>query len=531
MSQERNYMEFVFSPQGLAVDISNGTLKSDNGGFLYCSKIETGDISNNSITSDKLNPNISLSGLNVTVITGSSIYSDTISCDNLYLQNNSIQQSGQGSTGLQGSTGSQGLQGSTGLQGSNGMRGSNGVQGSTGSQGLRGATGLQGSTGSRGVTGTFMTNQDITGTNIYASTMSVNTDSFITSARIGQGSVSGFQNTVFGTLALDSSVTGSTKNTAINHRSLGSNSIGSYNTSIGPFSLANSTTGSNNISINDSSMRLTQSASFNTSIGSSAQYTNVRADNNIAIGYFSLTNLNKGATGAGYNNIGIGDYSLQYNVHGMGNIGIGYNSAGSIGNTGNVNSDNCTLIGSNTSSINMIQPNFYYRYDNSTAIGANAVISASNQIVLGDDSVTRVIIRNGSLVTPSSINKASVLYSSNSVTSITLSETSPQNIFLTSTNASVSTEIILPYNPITGTCFTITRFTNSVFNISVGTGTNGGNDILPLPRPSKTSSVTTAPVTVSTTSLYTSTSTLYGVWSIKLVHFGARWYVTNQVIN
>jgi hypothetical protein len=80
-------MEFVFSPQGLAVDISNGILKSDDGGFLYCSKIETIDIANNSITSDKLNSNISLSGLNVNVITGSSIYSETITCNNLYVAN------------------------------------------------------------------------------------------------------------------------------------------------------------------------------------------------------------------------------------------------------------------------------------------------------------------------------------------------------------------------------------------------------------------------------------------------------------
>lgn len=80
-------MEFVFSPQGLAVDISNGILKSDDGGFLYCSKIETFDIANNSITSDKLDSNISLSSLNVNAITGSSIYSENITCNNLYVAN------------------------------------------------------------------------------------------------------------------------------------------------------------------------------------------------------------------------------------------------------------------------------------------------------------------------------------------------------------------------------------------------------------------------------------------------------------
>jgi hypothetical protein len=84
MNQERNYMEFVFSPQGLAVDVSNGILKADDNGFLYCGKIETIDISNNSITSDKLDLNLNL---NVNVITGSSIYSDMITCNSLYVRN------------------------------------------------------------------------------------------------------------------------------------------------------------------------------------------------------------------------------------------------------------------------------------------------------------------------------------------------------------------------------------------------------------------------------------------------------------
>ena len=107
MNQERNYMEFVFSPQGLAVDISNGILKSDDTGFLYCGKIETFDISNNSITSDKMDSNISLSGLNVNVITGSSIYSENITCNNLYVRNGQITQ--QGETGPTVSTSLQGV--------------------------------------------------------------------------------------------------------------------------------------------------------------------------------------------------------------------------------------------------------------------------------------------------------------------------------------------------------------------------------------------------------------------------------------
>ncbi len=145
---ERNYMEFVFSPQGLAVDISNGILKSDDGGFLYCSKIETSDISNNSITSDKLDSNITLSGLNVNVITGSSIYSDTITCNNLYVNNEQLTQQGSET----GPTGPRGLQGETGPIG---------ATGATGPQGLPGI----------GITGEFISGSNITANNIYATTI------------------------------------------------------------------------------------------------------------------------------------------------------------------------------------------------------------------------------------------------------------------------------------------------------------------------------------------------------------------------
>ena len=112
--------------------------------------------------------------------------------------------------------------------------------------------------------------------------------------------------------------------------------------------------------------------------------------NNIGLGI----NVFKYTTSAGINNIGIGGNIFPSNTTGKNNIGIGgnvfvantngQNNIG-IGNDSgtNVQGSNNTMLGSNTGqSDNNI-------YNNSTAIGYRAIVSANNQIVIGtiNDSV------------------------------------------------------------------------------------------------------------------------------------------------
>lgn len=52
------YIDFDFSTKGLAINLANGVIISDNEGLLVCKLIETQDISNNSITLPKLDPSI-----------------------------------------------------------------------------------------------------------------------------------------------------------------------------------------------------------------------------------------------------------------------------------------------------------------------------------------------------------------------------------------------------------------------------------------------------------------------------------------
>lgn len=52
------YIDFDFSTKGLAINLPNGTIKSDAEGCLVCDSIVTADISNNAITQEKLDYNV-----------------------------------------------------------------------------------------------------------------------------------------------------------------------------------------------------------------------------------------------------------------------------------------------------------------------------------------------------------------------------------------------------------------------------------------------------------------------------------------
>ncbi len=107
-------------------------------------------------------------------------------------------------------------------------------------------------------------------------------------------------------------------------------------------------------------------------------------------------NVFKYTTTTGINNIGIGGNVFSSNTTGKNNIGIGgnvfvANTSGqnntSIGNDSGINvlGSNNTMLGSNTGqSDNNI-------YNNSTAIGYGAIVSSSNQIVIGTTNESLII--------------------------------------------------------------------------------------------------------------------------------------------
>ena len=203
----------------------------------------------------------------------------------------------------------------------------------------------------------------------------------------------GDNNSAFGIRALRFNTTG-VLNTAIGSRAMRVNVTGSSNTALGNEALTLNTTGSENTALGVSALTANTTGTQNVAVGKDALYNNLGASNT-AIGYKSLYNNN----GGGYN-IAIGHSALASNTTGAYNTAIGYeslnNTLGSgntaIGNkamwNGNVNmSYNNTAIGQDAG----LNPNLGASVSNSTALGSNARISASNTIQLGNNAITDVL--------------------------------------------------------------------------------------------------------------------------------------------
>jgi hypothetical protein len=217
----------------------------------------------------------------------------------------------------------------------------------------------------------------------------------------------GFQNTAIGSNALFSNTTGSDctaigvsalfsnttgfVNTALGFATLFSNTTGSFNTALGEFSMNANTTGTSNTSSGNFSLQFNTTGSNNTADGNQALKLNTTGNNNTATGINALF-----SNTTGFQNTANGGFSLLNNTTGNDNVAIGVNTfindtAGSrntaVGDfAGDLakNDNNNTFIGfgaNNTSGIAL---------SNSTALGNGTAITASNQVRVGNSSVTSI---------------------------------------------------------------------------------------------------------------------------------------------
>ena len=248
-------------------------------------------------------------------------------------------------------------------------------------------------------------------------------------------------NTAFGHYSLQSNIIGS-NNTGIGNSTLASNTTGLGNVAIGQGNLSSNTTGSTNIAIGLNSLSLNTTgngniaigyttlfeygvtASFNIAIGDGAGM-RTATDGNVAIGYqasqynrqgsrntavgfqaswFHQTGLQN--TSFGYSalsgnfspggvivgssyNTGIGYQSLAaLSRNTIYNTAIGHNSGLYIGLTTSyaTASNWSTYIGANTRS-------YEYNSVNEVVIGASAVGYGSNTVTLGNDLITKTILK------------------------------------------------------------------------------------------------------------------------------------------
>jgi trimeric autotransporter adhesin len=189
----------------------------------------------------------------------------------------------------------------------------------------------------------------------------------------------GRYNTANGDRALYSNTMGD-NNTANGCHSLFFNINGYSNTAMGTHSLYRNTDRSNLVAVGDSALfnngvgvTITYQAARNTAMGSKALYANNVGDQNTASGYESLFS-NEG----GYFNSAFGCQALYQNVSGLKNTAIG--NAALINN----------VSGSNNTALGFGAYSGSGNYSNSTAIGYSSSITASNQIRLGNTSITSI---------------------------------------------------------------------------------------------------------------------------------------------
>ncbi len=184
----------------------------------------------------------------------------------------------------------------------------------------------------------------------------------------------GYNNTAIGRGALYSN--NGNDNTSLGYNALYYNTTGSENVAIGRSTMQNNVTGGYNVAIGGYNCLINNiSGSFNISIGAYSLNQNNSGNSNIAIGSYSLNLCDQSY------NIAIGSGSLQYGTMITYNTAVGYHSA-QYDISGNYN----TYLGATTG-----QPssdNNIYTY--STAIGANAIISDSNQITLGGKNASNI---------------------------------------------------------------------------------------------------------------------------------------------
>ena len=159
-------------------------------------------------------------------------------------------------------------------------------------------------------------------------------------------------------------------NTAVGAGSLCNNLDGNLNTAVGSSALegiVDDSVGNRNVAVGVQALYSSSSSDNNTAVGSYALLNNSNGSNNTALGFNSMFNNN------GNQNTALGTSALSQNIIGGLNTALGLN-AGFNMYDGSFN----TFLGANTgvdSSLNT--------YSYSTAIGYGAIITGSNQIVIG----------------------------------------------------------------------------------------------------------------------------------------------------
>jgi hypothetical protein len=308
----------------------------------------------------------------------------------------------EGAVGAVGSSGSSGVSGASGSSGTSGASGSSGTSGQSGSSGTSGASGSSGTSGVSGTTITSGSYFDISSSYSY-------TSSFIDGVR--------FQDTLSSSyFGKNFPVNGTgVNNTVVGNNSANSLTTGTSNVLVGTNVGSGLTTAASNILVGVGVGRNLTTGGSNTVVGRDALVRSVTGTNNVAIGESSLragtptsntaVGLSTLISGSGANNVALGIYA-----------GTGRHLSSPYTESVTTGANNTFLgaqsgVASGSGAIS-----------NAVAIGYQAIVDASNKVVIGGTAITSTLIRGN--VTQSNTNVQGNLIVDNSLTAANASITS-----------------------------------------------------------------------------------------------------------
>lgn len=179
-----------------------------------------------------------------------------------------------------------------------------------------------------------------------------------------------------------------------------------YNIAIGKEALYSNTSGTANTAIGVSALYTNTTGGQNFALGFHSLYDNSTGEQNLGIGTYSLV-----ANTTGNYNVALGNVALFYNTTGSGNVSLGYDSGSFNKDWGTMTNNNyCVYIGYDSKGSASGNTN-------EIAIGFNVDGNGSNSVTLGNDSITKTILKgNVGLGTNSPTQKLEIYQSSGTPT-------------------------------------------------------------------------------------------------------------------
>ncbi|MGI5825809.1 MAG: DUF2341 domain-containing protein [Patescibacteria group bacterium] len=222
----------------------------------------------------------------------------------------------------------------------------------------------------------------------------------------------GYANSALGSWALYSNTTGR-YNSALGYNALYSNTTGFDNSALGYNALYSNTTGFDNSALGSGALYSNTTGNSNSALGSWALYSNTTGSRNSALGSGALYSNTTGSTNSalgswtlysnttGRYNSALGSWALYSNTTGSYNSALGYNAGRYIADhsTANQTSNTSLYLGAFTKPLANGDVN-------EIVIGYDAIGAGSNSVVLGNDEITKTILKgNVGIGTTSPLSK------------------------------------------------------------------------------------------------------------------------------